>query len=588
MGSIRFPGKVLRPLAGKPVLWHVVHRLRQCVMLDEVAIATSVEAVDDPLVAFAVRHDVPLVRGPEENVLKRFEMAIDQFMPDVVLRVTGDAPLVDPAMIERLLNTLIREDAGYCVVDPSLPCIHEGFSPFTTWAFRKLVTEAGDDPVAREHVTAYFKEHLEFVPTAYAELPESEQFFGARVSVDNPADIDFLEAVHTRLGVKAGELDVRDVVRLLRSEPELLAINGHVHQKCADEETRRAVIRCDGGSRVGMGHVVRCLAFADELRERHGVGVTFAMMEDELGIAMVKQSGYRVEQGCATGDEALWMEGVLCRTAADLLIMDFRTDLDSSHVARWRARGVLIVTIDDPSDRRLAADLAFYPPVPQVKRMDWSGFSGTLYSGWEWVILRRQFAQAGTWKLGHVSGTQVSDLSPHLCVLVAMGGSDPAGLTLEAVRALKQIDECFQAVIVLGRAYCDRTDLDCLLRDASFHFEIRTDAQEMVRLMSEVDMAVASFGVTSYELASVGVPGVYLALTSDHSESCSAFEDAGSGINLGVHAEVTTAQLAGCIRSLLIDPAERTRMHERCRQLLDGCAAERMAGMCHERLALIV
>ena len=284
-GSTRLPGKVLMPLVGKPVLWHIVHRLRKCRSVDEIAIATSTNPVDDPVEKFALGEGIKVVRGSENNVLARYVLAAEQLGADIIVRVTGDAPLVDPATIDRLVVTLIKGNADYCTGDPRVPSIHEGFSPFTFRALRKLRDKAGDDPVAREHVTAYFKKHPEFVRVSYVPIDLDYQFSGARISVDTPADFHFLEEVYARLKVPAGEADVRDVVRLLRSEPKLLEINARVHQKRADERTMRALFRCDGDGQLGLGHIYRCLALADELRDGHGYGVSFAM--DQIGRAHV-------------------------------------------------------------------------------------------------------------------------------------------------------------------------------------------------------------------------------------------------------------------------------------------------------------
>ena len=77
MGSTRLPGKVLRPIAGKPLLWHVVHRLRRCLTLDDIVIATSINPRDDAIVAFCREEGIAAVRGPEDNVLARFALAAE-------------------------------------------------------------------------------------------------------------------------------------------------------------------------------------------------------------------------------------------------------------------------------------------------------------------------------------------------------------------------------------------------------------------------------------------------------------------------------------------------------------------------------
>ena len=90
-------------------------------------------------------------------------------------------------------------------------------------------------------------------------------------------------------------------------------------------------------------------------------------------------------------DEASWLNAHISSQKPDILILDVRSDLATEALERWRSGGLFIATLDDPSDRRLETDLAFYPPVPQVRDFDWSGFTGELYIGWDWVVLRREF-----------------------------------------------------------------------------------------------------------------------------------------------------------------------------------------------------
>ncbi len=364
MGSTRLPGKVLKLLAGKPVLWHIIHRLRKCNSLDDIAIATSDYSTDDSLMDFAAGEGVKLVRGPEENVLARYVKAAQQLDAGIIVRVTGDAPLVDPGMVDRLVATMAEKQADYVTSELDVPCIHEGIDPFTRRALEKLAREASDDPAAREHVTGYFKEHPDFVPIAYVPIHPDYQFTGARISVDTPADLRFLEEVYARLNAPAGEADVRDVVRLLRSEPDLLKINTHVHQKTAYERSRQVLFRCDGDAELGLGHVYRCLALAGELREGHGCGVSFAMARGPAGFDLVRQAGYPIECLGTTADEDSWLDEVIHRLRLDALVLDVRSELKRHSVEQWRSEGILIATLDVPIERRLASDLSFSPPVP--------------------------------------------------------------------------------------------------------------------------------------------------------------------------------------------------------------------------------
>lgn len=571
MGSTRLPGKVLMPLAGKPVLWHIIHRLRICSTVDAIAIATSTLPSDDPLEEFAHNEAIPCIRGPEDNVLQRFALAAAQLNPDVIVRITGDAPLIDPETIDRLVQKLIAEDADYCDRDPSQPrCIHEGFSPLSRRALERMLHEAPDDPAAREHVTAYLKEHPEIFKVVRIAIKPDHFFDGARLSVDTPADLKFLNEVYRRLGAPAGDADVADVVRLLRAAPDLLTINRHVHQKRAREKTRRILIRCDGDEQIGLGHMVRSLSMADELREMYGFGVTFALASGPVGLEMVREAGFPCEKKESGVDEAAWIGEIISRIGAGALILDIRTDLNRSSIEKWKQNGCLTVVVDDPSDRRLAADLAFYPPAPQLNAMDWKGFNGMLLSGWEYILLQKGFSQ----------GVPDPASSPPR-LLISMGGSDPEGLIFTAVEALEKVTEAFDPVIVVGKGFAQRQSLDERLARSRRPFELLDKVTDMAKLMAESDLALASFGMTAYELAAIGVPSVLVCLSEDHEKSAGALAAKGVALPLSVGESRDAEAIARDVAGLLNTPGKRNSMrcHARDLHLGEGCrrAAEAIA-----------
>jgi spore coat polysaccharide biosynthesis protein SpsF len=312
------------------------------------------------------------------------------------------------------------------------------------------------------------------------------------------------------------------------------------------------LFRCDAGPEVGLGHVVRCLALADELAEVHDYRITFAMRRGPLGFEIVRDKGYPVltpPGGAEPFAYDAWLDEVLRETQARALVLDVRDDLSRAAIAAIRKRNTRIVTIDDPSQRRLEADLAFYPPVPQLWGVNWDGFTGQLRIGWEWVILRREFTRR-----------RPRASNPRPVILVTMGGSDPAGLTLKAVRGLELITADFQTVVVLGPGFMHHESLMSLLRSSRPRYEILQDPRDVAGLMAKADLALASFGVTAYELAAMGVPAVYLCLSADHAESATAFENAGMAHSLGEHHAVNSKTIAAAMESLLADVAARDRM----------------------------
>jgi spore coat polysaccharide biosynthesis protein SpsF len=144
------------------------------------------------------------------------------------------------------------------------------------------------------------------------------------------------------------------------------------------------------------------------------------MRGDALGPAFVRARGFTVHESREAGTGwryADWLGDLAARVSAQVLFVDVRDELSAQDLAVVRAQGVRIAVLDDGADRRLAADWAFYPPVPSARGLDWTGFSGRVCLGWEWIPLRREFAQRPD-ASAPASGPRV---------LVCGGGSDPAG-----------------------------------------------------------------------------------------------------------------------------------------------------------------
>ena len=339
-------------------------------------------------------------------------------------------------------------------------------------------------------------------------------------------------------------------------------------------KNRKVLIRCDASHDVGFGHVMRCLSLADELQNNYGCIAIFLMRQAEIGFESVRAKGYTVitPETKHHFDYQKWVKDGVKDTKADTLILDVRDDLPRGILKSLKSDKIFIVTLDDPSDRRLDADLAFYPPVPQVRHMNWTDFDGELYSGWEWVIVRKEFT---------VNIKRTKNKRP--VILVTMGGSDPQGLTLKAVKALDTIREDFDVVVILGKGFQLQEELSTLLSTTKRNFDLRQNVQNMAKLMASADFAVASFGVTAYELAAVGVPAIYLCLTEDHSQSASAFVNAGIAVNMGVHDLISETRLADTITKYISNTSLRLNMIKCNKQLPKIYGANRIAALILKR-----
>jgi len=337
------------------------------------------------------------------------------------------------------------------------------------------------------------------------------------------------------------------------------------------------LIRCDGAPEIGFGHVVRCLALADELRSRHGFEVDFAMIQGSLGFAQVQQRGYRVlypqPPSNELFDEGAWLQNIMSESAYSALILDVRTDLAIDAIRQIRRQGALIVTIDDPSERRLAADLAFYPPVPQVERMDWTGFTGERYVGWDWVLLRPEFAQAGEKKVLEFPRTE----STPLRILLTMGGSDPADLTQRVIKLIDGLGGDFETHVVLGEGYIWQIEMFKFLNTACRKYILYRNVPDMSAVMRLADFAVASYGMTAFELAALKIPAIYMCLTEDHAESAFIFTEAGVAVSLGLFSKVSDTDMIKYFNEIMRNRSQILFMREKCNDLIDGNGVYRIS-----------
>lgn len=221
MGSTRLPAKILKPLAGKPALWHVVDRLRQARRIDEVVVATTVKPADDVVEAFCSEHAIPCFRGSEEDVLDRYYQAAKSFGADPVIRITADCPVIDPVIVDEVIDGFFA--GGYDVYSlggqfpDGLDC-----AMFSYWVLEDTWKKARL-PSEREHVGPYMEKH----PEKY-HMGAHEPFKGLshmRWTLDEEADLRFLEAVFDRLYSPERTFLARDVLELLDREPALMTIN---------------------------------------------------------------------------------------------------------------------------------------------------------------------------------------------------------------------------------------------------------------------------------------------------------------------------------------------------------------------------
>ena len=200
MGSRRLPGKVMRRLAGRPLVEHCLQRLIAS-DVGPVVLATTATSADDVLVEVGAAVGVEVVRGPEHDVLGRFARVVDRYPVRVVIRATADNPAVDVESPRRVLSIAERQSADY-VVEDDLPCGAAVEAVRVDALLDAYVSTQGLDD--REHVTTYVKRMTDRFRVVRASAPEAVRRPDLRLTVDTEGDLAFMRHVLDTAGAREG------------------------------------------------------------------------------------------------------------------------------------------------------------------------------------------------------------------------------------------------------------------------------------------------------------------------------------------------------------------------------------------------
>jgi len=198
MGSTRLPGKVMKTLAGVPVIKQVFSRVCMIEGLSGVLVATSTLDKDDPLAEYCASEEIPLFRGSEDDVLDRYVKASRQVDADVVMRITADCPFIDPRVSTRVLDLILTNpDCDYA--DNVTPVTYP--NGLDTEVVRRTTLERlweqCNEPEDREHVLAYIRKHPEAFTTMAVNSPVD--YSTHRWTLDRPEDFKMLSELARKL-----------------------------------------------------------------------------------------------------------------------------------------------------------------------------------------------------------------------------------------------------------------------------------------------------------------------------------------------------------------------------------------------------
>lgn len=257
MSSSRLPGKILADIAGQPMLERVFIRTSRAATVTETIFATTTDPSDDLVAEYCDFSGIPFTRGSLFDVLDRYYQAAKGAKADVVVRITADCPVIDPALIDDVVNTLLDDEYDF-VCNRLPPPWHRTYPiglDVETCTFKVLAKawKEAKEPQHREHAMPYFYEDVELKtvnrqlqtgtsPRGFkiALLNHTTDFGDYRWTVDTAEDLEFMRQIFAHFNGR-DDFTWKEVLDLVHDEPRLMEINAGVQHKTLKDIDKRAL-----------------------------------------------------------------------------------------------------------------------------------------------------------------------------------------------------------------------------------------------------------------------------------------------------------------------------------------------------------
>jgi len=231
MGSTRLPGKLLKEVLDKPLLLYQIERLRRVTLANEIVVATTTNTLDQTVIDFCHSRQIPVFQGSENDVLDRYFQAAKYFKAEVIIRVSGDCPLIDPQVVDKVIEFYLKNYPCLQYVSNTLERTYPRGMDVEVFSFRALEKAASiaTRPEEREHVTPYIFQHPELFALGNVVHYPNESHH--RWTVDTIEDFQLIKEILENIYPKNPNFSMHDILEAFKRHPEWININAHIQQK---------------------------------------------------------------------------------------------------------------------------------------------------------------------------------------------------------------------------------------------------------------------------------------------------------------------------------------------------------------------
>jgi len=332
-------------------------------------------------------------------------------------------------------------------------------------------------------------------------------------------------------------------------------------------DNKTIIIWTEGGKKIGMGHVCRCLVIAKELR-KNGTDILFLINNDPAVIDRINREGFRYEVASLSEVDLV---NIVNKTPEAVLI-DTKKPIAHliKQIKQEQPVKPKIILMDNTTSARLEADMVIYPAAIFENNLNWDGFRGKVFGGADYVPVARSYIRARR-------KAKLLQLKSPYQVLVTMGGSDPNNLTYKIVSSLLEISELINIKVIIGPAFSPDALLDRIEKQKFPNVEFIRNEEDLSSIMCESHVALTALGTTLYELAAVGVPAIIISNYEEDNQDIDSYKKLGVHLPLGYYGLVQPEMIRNAIKSLLFNQEYWEMMRNEGWKIIDGKGTERIA-----------
>ncbi|WP_242652482.1 cytidylyltransferase domain-containing protein [Clostridium kluyveri] len=493
--STRLPKKHFRYIGHKMLIDWVVDRLKNVNEIDEIIISTTGDISDVSLKTYAEKKKIGFYGydGDINDVVGRHYNAVKNKNADYIVIISGDCPLIHEKFIKEQLYTL---EQGYSYTRPSTICIHEGIDSYSMDCV-KFLNDNSKTSYERENYGVIIRENLNLVKIGFIDLDKkyTENIF--RISVDNMADLRFMNEVYYKLKSENKEFNIDNVFELVEKDRNLLDINSHVQQKKRGEKTYKFLIKTEASKEKGLGHLKRMMVLGQYLNENKNNGVIYVINKDETAKSILEDEGYIYDYSDGETEEEL-IE-LINNYKSDILVIDvqklegstgynFKNIKDKTNIKK-------IVLIDkyikdDFVDVMIIQGIQSDEFEEEVK-----GNDKVLY-GLNCVFINNDFRKIRR---------SIKDE-----IVISFGGTDVNNVTTKIINLINSLDinKCYTYKIILGPYFKYIKEFQKELKNFKYNYEIVINPNNMADEIKNCKLGIIFYGVSFYEFKFLGIPTI--------------------------------------------------------------------------------